>query len=77
MSKSDEQNLAKRLNLEIEMIGTNRLTLAGNRAQELGLIAGHGFRGGKYEILCQGEFLTFTPQEAQTYLENLVKEMLG
>lgn len=51
MSESDEQNLAKRLNLEVEMIGTNRLTLAGNRAQELGLIDGHGFRGGKYEVL--------------------------
>ncbi len=77
MSESDEQNLPKRLNLEVEMIGTNRLTLAGNRAQELGLIDGHGFRGGKYEVLRQGKFLIFTPQEAQTYLENLVKEVLG
>jgi len=77
MSESDTQDLAKRLNLEVEMIGTNRLTLAGNRAQELGLIDGHGFRGGQYEVLRQGKFLTFTPQEAQTYLENLVKEVLG
>ena len=77
MSERDSQDLAKCLQIEGEMIVTNRLTLAGNRAQELGLIDGHGFRGGKYEVLRQGEFLTFTPQEAQTYLENLVTELLG
>jgi hypothetical protein len=41
------------------------------------LIDGHGFRGGKYEILRNGEFLTFAPLEAQAYLEQLVKDVLG
>ena len=70
-------NGSERLHLEVEMMDTNRLTLAGNRAQALGLIDGHGFRGGKYEILRNGEFLTFAPLEAQAYLEQLVKDVLG
>ncbi|CAN1213281.1 hypothetical protein TUMEXPCC7403_23960 [Tumidithrix helvetica PCC 7403] len=72
-----EDNLEKQLNLEVEMMSTNQLTTLGNQAQELGLIAGHGFRSGKYEILRQGEFVLLTPAEAQKYLENLIKEITG
>jgi hypothetical protein len=73
----NEDNLARQLNLEVEMMGTNQLTALGNRAQAMGLIAGHGFRGGKYEILRNGEFFLSTPAEAQKYLENLIKEVTG
>ncbi|MEE3717577.1 hypothetical protein V2H45_12505 [Tumidithrix elongata RA019] len=72
-----EDNLEKQLNLEVEMMSTNQLTNLGNQAQGMGLIAGHGFRAGKYEILRQGEFLLLTPMEAKKYLENLIKEITG
>jgi hypothetical protein len=73
----NQDDLEKQLNLEVEMMGTNQLTALGNRAQEMGLIAGHGFRAGKYEILRQGQFVVSTPAEAQKYLENLIKEVTG
>lgn len=58
---------------EIEMLGTNRLTRAGNQAQTRGLIDGHGFYQGQYEILRQGQFLLMSPEQAQTYLEELLQ----
>ncbi|HBY77071.1 MAG TPA: hypothetical protein DEG47_08715 [Cyanobacteria bacterium UBA11148] len=64
-----------RLNQEIESIGINKLTQLGNQAISLGLIAGHGYRGGRYEILRQGKALVMSPDEAQTYLEKLIKEI--
>ncbi|MCP2732189.1 hypothetical protein [Limnofasciculus baicalensis] len=51
------------------------MTELGNEAISLGLIAGHGYRGGKYEILRQGKALMMSPDEAQTYLENLIKDI--
>ena len=71
----DEEWLKHRLNQEIEVISLNKLTELGNQAISLGLIAGHGYRGGKYEILRQGKALMMSPEEAQTYLENLIKEI--
>ncbi|WP_082127412.1 hypothetical protein [Calothrix sp. 336/3] len=57
-----------------EMISTNLLTELGNRAVAMGLIAGHGFHGGRYEILRQGEVMLLSPQEAQSYLQDLIAE---
>ena len=71
----DEDLLKQRLNEELEVISFNKLTELGNRAIDLRLIAGHGYRGGKYEILRQGGALLMSPEEAQTYLENLIKEI--
>ncbi|HBL13724.1 MAG TPA: hypothetical protein DD379_20485 [Cyanobacteria bacterium UBA11162] len=71
----DEEHIKHRLNQEIESIGINKLTQLGNQAISLGLIAGHGYRGGRYEILRQGKALMMSPDEAQTYLEKLIKEI--
>ncbi|HAG85289.1 MAG TPA: hypothetical protein DCL61_30125 [Cyanobacteria bacterium UBA12227] len=71
----DEEHIKHRLNQEIESIGINKLTQLGNQAISLGLIAGHGYRGGRYEILRQGKALVMSPDEAQTYLEKLIKEI--
>jgi hypothetical protein len=39
----------------------------------MGLIAGHGFHGGKYEILRNGEAILLPINEAEIYLEQLIK----
>ncbi|MGA9381204.1 MAG: hypothetical protein WBV73_20795 [Phormidium sp.] len=67
--------LERQLNQELEAISYNKLTELGNKAIQLKLIIGHGYRGGQYEILRQGKAILMSPDEAQTYLENLIKEM--
>lgn len=69
----NEDELSKRLNLEVETMSVNKLTETGNLAVSMGLIAGHGFHGGKYEILQQGEVILLSVNEAGPYLENLIK----
>lgn len=64
----------ERMNLELEAISFNKLTELGNRAARLGLISGHGYRKGQYELLQQGQFILLDPKEATLYLENLLKE---
>ncbi|MBE9126988.1 MULTISPECIES: hypothetical protein [unclassified Coleofasciculus] len=71
----EEERLRQRLNQEIESFSINKLTQLGNQAISLGLIIGHGYHGGKYEILRQGQVLLMSPEKAQTYLENLIKEI--
>ncbi|HBB31480.1 MAG TPA: hypothetical protein DDZ80_19215 [Cyanobacteria bacterium UBA8803] len=71
----DEEWFKHRLNQELESISFNKLNQLGNQAISLGLIAGHGYRSGQYEILRQGKALLMSPDEAQTYLENLIKEV--
>lgn len=73
----NEEFMKQRLNDEMEMISYNKLTELGNQAIDLKLIAGHGYQGGKYEILHQGKAILMSPEEAQTYLENLIKEIGG
>ncbi|MCA6555366.1 MAG: hypothetical protein IM583_01715, partial [Pseudanabaena sp. M114S2SP2A07QC] len=50
-----------------------KLTETGNLAVSMGLIAGHGFHGGKYEILRNGEAILLPINEAEIYLEQLIK----
>jgi hypothetical protein len=52
----------------------NKLTNLGNQAVSLGLILGHGYHNGKYEILHAGEALLFSEEEGQIYLEQLISE---
>ena len=73
----NEEELKKLLNQEVDMMSINQLNELGNRAVKMGLIVGHGYRGGKYEVLRNGEALMMTPQEAQSYLESLIKEIGG
>jgi hypothetical protein len=51
----------------------NRLNELGNRAIALGLLLGHGYRGGQYELLQRGEVLLLSPPEAYAYLQALVQ----
>ncbi|AKG20494.1 hypothetical protein IJ00_03460 [Calothrix sp. 336/3] len=69
-----EEMLRQQIAEQGEMISTNLLTELGNRAVAMGLIAGHGFHGGRYEILRQGEVMLLSPQEAQSYLQDLIAE---
>ncbi|MEQ9356315.1 hypothetical protein [Coleofasciculus chthonoplastes] len=72
----DEDIIRQKLNQELDAISINKLTQLGNQAVQLGLIAGHGYHKGKYEILRQGEALLMSPDEAQTYLEKLIQDVI-
>ena len=65
--------LRKRMNLELESISVNQLHELASEASKQKLIAAHGYRGGQYELLCNGEFLLFSPKEAVEYLQDLLK----
>ena len=69
----NEDELKQRLDLEIETMSINKLTEMGNLAISMGLIAGHGFHGGKYEILRQRQAILLPVNEAETYLAQLIK----
>lgn len=74
MSHDEPSNdqMEQRLHLELEAISTNQLHELGNQAIQLGLISGHGYHGGQYEILRQGEFILLSPTEAEQYLRALI-----
>ncbi|MBD1859848.1 hypothetical protein Q2T42_16480 [Leptolyngbya boryana CZ1] len=57
---------------EVEAMSINRLNELGNRAIQAGLIAGHGYYQGQYELLHQGNSVLLSPEEAENYLENLL-----
>jgi hypothetical protein len=71
----NEDSLKQRINLELESISWNQLTEVGNQAVELGLVAGHGYHKGQYEILQQGKVLLMSPDEALKYLQNLIQSL--
>jgi hypothetical protein len=70
----DEEMFTNRMNLELESISMNQLHELGNKAVSLGLIAGHGYHGGLYELIQKGKIVTLPPNEAVAYLENLIQE---
>jgi hypothetical protein len=45
----------------------------GNQAMQLGLIAGHGYRYGEYELIRQGEVITLSIEAAKDYLKQLIQ----
>ncbi len=67
--------LKEQLKQEGDLIGINLLTELGNQAVALGIIAGHGYHDGQYEILRKGEVILLSPQAAKTYLLNLIAEL--
>jgi len=71
----NEDSLKQRINLELESISWNQLTEVGNQSVKLGLIAGHGYHKGQYEILRQGKALLMSPDEALKYLQNLIQSL--
>lgn len=70
-----DDDIKQRLNLEIESLSVNQLTELGNQAIQMGLIAGHGYHRGQYEILRQGKIMLMTPQEALVYLQDLIRSV--
>lgn len=74
MGEQPEKNLEQRLEDEVAFMSINNLTELGNQAIAAGLIIGHGFHGGQYEILRRGEVLLFSPEEAQAYLEEALQK---
>lgn len=71
----NEDSLKQRINLELESISCNQLNELGNQAVKLGLIAGHGYHKGQYEILRQGKVLLMSPDEAIEYLQHLIESI--
>ena len=71
----NEDSLKQRINLELESISWNQLNEVGNQAVKLGLIAGHGYHKGQYEILRQGKAQLMSPDEALKYLQNLIQSL--
>ncbi|WP_404786974.1 hypothetical protein [Altericista sp. CCNU0014] len=69
---NDDNLFDERPELDRETTSINQLNDLGNRAVQLGLIAGHGYHGGKYEILRQGKAILLSSQEAATYLAELI-----
>lgn len=71
----DDGNLKRRLNLELENLSFNPLTELGNEAVNLGLISGHGYHKGQYEIIQRGKIVTLSPREAFQYLQQLIRSV--
>jgi hypothetical protein len=57
---------------EFEAQSLNQLHTLGTQAQQQGLILGHGYHQGQYEILHRQEVLLLTPDEAEAYLQTLI-----
>lgn len=71
----NEDSLKQRINLELETISCNQLNELGNQAVKLGLIAGHGYHKGQYEILRQEKVLLMSPDEAIEYLQQVIQSI--
>jgi hypothetical protein len=74
MEENQEEQILDRQTAAKEVVLTNELTKLGNQAVKKGLISGHGYHGGKYEILCNGQIFLLTPEQAHSYLKDLVKQ---
>jgi hypothetical protein len=56
-------------------VDQNQLHELGNRAIALGLIVGHGYHQGQYELLFRGEAVLLSPAKAASYLEALLRSV--
>ena len=70
----DFETLKHRMNLELETLSVNQLHNLANEAVAKRLITAHGYRGGQYEVLKDGEFILLSPSEAIQYLQTLLGE---
>jgi hypothetical protein len=69
-----EDSLENQLNREVESLSINHLNELGNQAVKSGLIIGHGYFRGEYEILLKDETIVLPPEKALTYLKELIEE---
>lgn len=74
MDKNNDEQILNQRSAGVESVFTNELTKLGNQAVKRGLISGHGYHGGKYEILCNGQLFLLSPEDAHSYLKNLVAQ---
>lgn len=72
MDKNNEEEMLNQPIAGVESFFTNEITQLGNQAVKKGLISGHGYHGGNYEILCNGQIFLLSLEEAHSYLKNLV-----
>lgn len=72
-SEPDLETLTKKMNLELEAISVNQLHNLATQAVEKKIISAHGYRGGRYELLRDGEFVLLEPTEAIQYLQDLLE----
>jgi hypothetical protein len=63
-------------NPEISNFDSNQLHELGNLAIRQGLILGHGYHQGQYEILHKTEAVLLAPQAALAYLKSLLESHL-
>ncbi|MEB3292234.1 MAG: hypothetical protein VKJ24_03660, partial [Synechococcales bacterium] len=57
----------------LDLSDLNRLHQLGNQAIQLGLISGHGYHHGYYELICKGEVITLSLEAAKSYLITLIQ----
>ena len=69
----DVETLTRKMNLELEAMSVNQLHNLATQAVEEKLISAHGYRGGRYELLQDGEFVLLEPIEAIQYLQDLLQ----
>lgn len=74
MNENNEEQILNPGIAELEDFFTNELTQLGNQAVKMGLISGHGYHQGKYEILWNGQIFLLSPEEAHSYLKKLVEQ---
>ncbi|MEM6253167.1 MAG: hypothetical protein AAF821_09615 [Cyanobacteria bacterium P01_D01_bin.156] len=72
-SEPDLETLKQKMNLELEVISVNQLHNLATEAVEKKLISAHGYRGGQYELLRDGEFVLLEPTAAIQYLQDLLQ----
>jgi len=70
-------NPDRNIESEEETVDHNQLNALGNRAIALGLIIGHGYHQGQYELLYKepGTSLLLSPQEAFIHLKALLRSV--
>jgi hypothetical protein len=71
----DDESLKRQLDLDVENLSLNQLNNLGNQAVSMGLIAGHGYHKGQYEIIRHGKILTLSAQKAFDYLQELIQSV--
>ncbi|GEM_PF-469237 len=71
----DEDVRQQQVRVELEGMFINELNSLGNQACDLGLIVGHGYRAGQYEILCRDQVVMLPPNQALTYLRELIEQV--
>jgi len=72
---NDEELFHEQMESELETMNMNQLHDLANQAVKQGLILGHGYRGGQYELLRREEVVLLPPNEAVAYLEGLIQNV--